>query len=37
MRLDWKGLRLDISQLEKRYHDTPKFLEHLDEVIAKGL
>lgn len=34
---DWKSLRLDISQLEKKFHDTRNFLEHLDEAIAKGI
>jgi hypothetical protein len=33
---DWKSLRTDISQLEKKFYDTRNFLEHLDEAIAKG-
>jgi hypothetical protein len=33
---DWKSLRLDISQLGKKFHKTRNFLEHLDEAIAEG-
>ena len=32
---DWEGLRLHLKQLQKKYHDTRNFLEHLDEAIAK--
>jgi hypothetical protein len=33
---DWKSLRMDISQLERRFHKVRNFLEHLDESIANG-
>ncbi len=33
---DWKGLKIDITLLEKKFHKVRNFMEHLDEAIASG-
>ena len=33
---DWANLRTDLKLLERQYHETRNFMEHLDEAIASG-
>jgi hypothetical protein len=33
---DWRAMRIDLSLLDRQYHDVRNFMEHLDEAIALG-